>query len=204
MEDIFNIGKEIIKKYPLEIFLIFASVCSAITSYYLFYNVSPPTKDAVVSLRVSSTSNNIQSIYVDISGAVRHPGLYQMSEGDRIQEVIKKAGGYTDEADTGYISHALNLAQRLKDQDKIYIPSKEETASGSYLISSAPTENSAADSLISLNESEENEIESLPNVGKVTAQKIINSRPYKALEELYTKGVISKNLFDKIKDSLRL
>ena len=61
---------------------------------------------------------------VDIGGAIRKPGVYTIETGQRIYELIDKAGGLTDDADLVYFDKNINRAQKLNDQVKIYIPFK--------------------------------------------------------------------------------
>lgn len=63
-----------------------------------------------------------EDIYVDLKGAVRHPGAYRVKNGQRIGNAIQKAGGYTDDADTNQV----NLAQMVRDQMVVYVPHKGE------------------------------------------------------------------------------
>src|SRR5258708_7771435 len=70
-------------------------------------------------------------ISVDISGAVKNPGVYQLKDGSRIEDSIKIAGGFADNANQEYISKYLNLAQKLSDGSKVYVPIEGEQVSGS-------------------------------------------------------------------------
>jgi len=68
-----------------------------------------------------------KSISVDVSGAVNTPGVYKLNDGDRIEEAIRLAGGFSEKANSEYISKNLNLAQKLSDGTKIYIPFEGST-----------------------------------------------------------------------------
>lgn len=61
---------------------------------------------------------------IDIKGAVRHPGVYEMKAGDRVTQAIKKAGGLKEKAD----ELNVNLAEQLQDGTIVYIPSEGEEA----------------------------------------------------------------------------
>jgi len=174
--------------YRIESALITLSLITAILSFFLFYKTNQKNNTYRKSERF---------IFVDISGAVKKPGLYQLLQGARIEEAIKMAGGYTKEADLSYVEQNMNRAEVLTDQYKIYIPTKEEA-------SKTVSENQDSPSLVSINSADMSDLEKLPNVGTVTAEKILNSRPYKALDELLTKGVISKKLYEKIRLSISL
>lgn len=73
-------------------------------------------------------------IYVDVGGAVVHPGVVSVAEGSRVFEVIEAVGGTTSEAETKY----LNMASECSDGQKLYIPtvSEAEDAAGSGVQSS--------------------------------------------------------------------
>ena len=59
---------------------------------------------------------------VDISGAVKKPGIYQLQQNTRFADAVSLAGGFSSEADMQYVAQTLNLARLLKDQEKIYVP----------------------------------------------------------------------------------
>ena len=70
----------------------------------------------VEKTEVSTTQETV--IFVDIKGAVKNPGVYQMKVGDRVKDALEAAGGLTEEAD----SQKVNLAKRLEDQMVIVVP----------------------------------------------------------------------------------
>ncbi|MCH2775229.1 SLBB domain-containing protein, partial [Listeria monocytogenes] len=59
-------------------------------------------------------------VYIDIKGAIRTPGVYKLHVDARVQDVVKTAGGLTDEADSG----KLDIAEKLKDEMSIYVYKK--------------------------------------------------------------------------------
>lgn len=137
-------------------------------------------------------------ISVDVSGAVLKPGVYQLKEGSRIEEAIAAASGFSGEANKEYISKYLNMAQKLSDGSKVYVPVEGEagvTVSGGGSVTGASTQ-----AKININTSSQSELESLPGIGPVTASKIISARPYQETAELLNKKVVSKSVFEKIKD----
>jgi len=139
-------------------------------------------------------------ISVDVSGAVLNKGVYQLKDGDRVEEAIKMAGGFADKANQEYISKYLNMAQKLSDGSKIYVPFEGEQipASGAGgQITGAKTSGQ-----ININTAVQADLEALPGIGPVTASKIISGRPYQSIDELQSKKVVSKAVFEKIKDSV--
>lgn len=149
-------------------------------------------------------------IYVDVSGSVNKPDLYEASIGTRLKKIIEKAGGLSDNADKDFFARNFNLSRIVADQEKIYIPSVWEVNNGyfiedpsmiNYSISAKnDSQNINSQSLININSAMIEELDTLPGVGKITAQKIIDNRPFKALQELIDKKVVNKTVFENIKN----
>ncbi len=135
-------------------------------------------------------------ISVDISGAVKNPGVYQLKDGSRIEDGIKEAGGFSNNVNQEYVSKYLNLAQKLSDGSKVYVPLEGEQANNSQ----AGVAGVNSQAKVNINTATQAEIEALPGIGPVTASKVISSRPYQTIEELQSKKVVSNSVFEKIKD----
>jgi competence protein ComEA len=143
----------------------------------------------------SQSKHEVESIMVDVAGAVKKPGIYELVEGSRVKDALQKADGFSQDLDFTYVSKTLNQAKVLADQDKIYIPTRSET------LLTTTTSNSPSDSspeLINLNTAEMEELDKLPSIGAVTAQKIISGRPYSNLQELVDKKILGPSTFEKI------
>ncbi len=138
-------------------------------------------------------------ISVDVSGAVGKPGVYQLKDNSRIEDAIAAAGGFSGKANQEYISKYLNMAQKISDGGKVYVPFEGEQApvGGGSGVTGA-----AINSKININTASESELDSLVGVGPVTASKIISDRPYQTIEDLLNKKVVSKAVFEKIKDQI--
>ena len=161
----------------------------------VFQQGSP--KDEISLEKAADSQDTVtQSIYVDVGGAVMAPGLYKLNDGSRIQDVLVMAGGFSSEADREYISQYLNLAQVLTDGTKLFIP-KENTNSQR----SVAGINTSSDT-ININSASSAELDTLPAIGMVTAEKIISNRPYGEIGELVSKKVVGQKTFDKIKDMI--
>jgi competence protein ComEA len=141
-----------------------------------------------------------QAIVIDVSGAVSAPGLYKLTSDSRIADALKAAGGATEQADTGYIAKNLNLAQKVTDGMKLYVPYANE----SVQVMGVSTKTSVTSGPVSLNNGTLEQLDSLSGVGAVTAQKIIDARPISSVEQLVSKKIISKSVYDKIKDHVSL
>jgi competence protein ComEA len=155
------------------------------------------------SPRVSSTSSP-SNIKVDVSGAVLNPGVYSLSSEDRVEDAIKLAGGVSETVDKDYLSKRIDLAQKLSDGMKVYIPHIGEVSIPSSGGSVAGVTNQSGSSLINVNTASSSELDQLPGVGAVTAQKIIDNRPYNDLSELINKKAVTKGTLDKIKDLISI
>ena len=139
-----------------------------------------------------------KKISVDVSGAVTSPGVYKFDEGSRIETAITAAGGFKENVNKEYISKYLNMAQKLSDGSKIYIPVEGE----SQAVTQAMVAGVSVDAKVNINSAAQAELEALPGIGPVTASKIISDRPYQKVEDLLNKKIVSKATFKKIKDSI--
>jgi competence protein ComEA len=111
-----------------------------------------------------------QRLTVHVAGAVRRPGLYRLAEGKRVADAVARAGGATPKADTA----AINLAAPLADGIQVLVPSRVVVAAGSAAAGSkAPP---AAAAPVSLSSATVEQLDALPGVGPVTAQKIVDYR----------------------------
>ncbi len=144
---------------------------------------------------------------VQVSGAVVKPGVYDLTEGSRIQDAIEAAGGLLAEADT----RSLNLAARLTDGQQVDIPyqaGSEPSSSSSgntapfTVISSTPTTGPDQSELVNINSATLQELDALPGVGPTTAQNIITYRqqhgPFQHIEDIMNVPGIGPATFDRI------
>lgn len=150
-------------------------------------------------------------IFVDIGGCVIAPGVYEASPGARINDLINMAKGLSDNCDRDFFNRNFNLARMVADQEKIYVPTLWETGNGIFLEKErlleylepvedlGSTEASSNSDLININQATLEEIETLPGVGKVIGQKIIDNRPYVTIEDLLTNKVVNQGVYEKIK-----
>lgn len=140
-------------------------------------------------------------VIVDVSGAVLKPGIYKLSSGARVSDAISAAGGFAQNADSDFVSKGINLAQKVSDGAKIYIPKKGEAvqsfSSGESGVSSALVGGN-----ININTASQAQLESLPGIGPVTAGKIIAGRPYSSVDDLLTKKILGQKTFEKIKGEI--
>ena len=149
-------------------------------------------------------------IVVDVEGAVQRPGVYDLAAGSRVGDAIDAAGGYDATVDAGAAAETLNLASLLQDGQKILVP---RLAAGSDATGAEGTTDGGTGAAegggdatagpINLNTATAAELEELPGIGPVTAEKIIAARreaPFSTLEELVERGVINRGQLEDIRD----
>lgn len=143
---------------------------------------------------LESSEEKLSCIYVDIDGAVKNPGVYEFTSGDRVIDAIEKAGGLKEDAYT----MNLNKARKLVDGEKIYIfEVGENTPQDLY--------NDGNEGKININTASKENLMSLPGIGEVYAQRIIDYRSVKifsSIEEIKEVQGIGDKIFEKIKESI--
>ena len=151
----------------------------------------------------TQTDTDETALVVDVEGAIVRPGVYKLSPDARIQEALIAAGGLSSKADRTWVAKSLNLASRLTDGAKIYIPAVGENISavGNVLGVQSSGNNSG---LININSASEKELDTLPGIGPVTAQKIISGRPYASIEDLLNKKIVGSKVFSEIKGKISI
>lgn len=205
-----NIFGKIRAQYLFECTLIILAVSIGVVLLLMFVKNNDSLQKAppVVFSQAAQSTLRPDAIRVDIEGAVKKPGSYQLRSGSRVEELISEAGGFAMGADISYVSKEINKAKVLEDQEKIYIPTATEVKNGfTPSVGTQETgtpEDSADTSLVSINTGLYAELDAIPGVGAATVQKIIGARPYHSLDDLITKKVLSQSLFVKIKPFIRL
>lgn len=144
----------------------------------------------------STSSGPSGTIFVDVSGEVAKPGLYELPVESRIADALTKAGGMTEDADKDYVSQSVNLAQKLEDGSKLFIPSKTVHVMGAQTTGSSQTSYHSNSSIVNINKASVQELDKLPGIGAVRAQKIIDNRPYSEKKDLLTKKVVTQKIYD--------
>lgn len=160
-------------------------------------------KDSQVEVQVLGEENpdnpNKEELVVEVSGEVQKPGVYKLPAGSRINDLLVTAGGLSADADRDWVAKNVNLAQKLADGAKIYIPNKDNPAIGGTNIKDQSQD---VTNLINVNTASEAELDTLWGIGPATAQKIISGRPYQKTEELLTKKIIKTNVWEEMKDKI--
>ncbi len=134
-------------------------------------------------------------IVVHLSGEIVVPGIYQLPVGARVDDALRAAGGVTPNGDV----NRLNLAARLADGQHVVVPRKADPVTMSVTAAASP-----AALRVNVNSATVAELDGLPGVGPVTAQRIVAYRqqhgPFTRIDELREAKLVNQATFDKIKD----
>ena len=206
---------EKIKEY--KIIVICAGLGLVLGGFFLLKPVAQtPTKESNLQTEVTTVSKDSASekeeksqkseteevveqdlITVDVKGAVKLPGIYDLPVGSRINDAVQKAGGLTDNAD----SKSINLAQRISDEALVYVPTKEE-ATSQEMPSSAS--NNKENKKVNLNKASVEELKQVKGLGAKRAQDIIDHREsngkFKSVDELKKVSGIGAKTIEKLKE----
>lgn len=223
-----------IKENQFECLLLIVAAVLALNILFLAYLVHKPTEQVLIDKKDPDTKRakeaatqkkcekeTSESITVDISGSVVHPGAYEVASDVRLSQVLTKAGGLNSLADKDFFARNYNSASRLVDQQKIYVPRIDEVKDGifvenAYSIDHAvciygdeneitpKSQEGSDEAQISINSASEQELDALPNIGPVTAKKVVDGRPYDSLEKLVELKILSQKVFDDLEKRLKL
>ena len=155
---------------------------------------------------VDKTENMTKKISIYISGAVNSPGVVELKSNERLMEGVKLCDGLTDEADT----NRINLAMKVIDEGHYIIPKEGEEIAlndSNENVENNNNDNNSGEGeskKININNASKEELDSLPGVGEVTAQKIIDYREenkeFKSIDEIKNVKGIGENKFNDLKD----
>ena len=148
----------------------------------------------------SNNNNNSNNIGVYVTGEIVNPGVYYLNEGSRLYQLIDIAGGLSDMADI----NKLNLAQSLKDSDKIDIP-KKENKSEEEISNNNERDLNLDNNKVNINVATKEELMGLSGIGASTADKIIKYREkntFTYIEDIMDVPGIGESKFNNIKDSI--
>lgn len=206
---------EKIKEY--KIIVICAGLGLALGGFFLLKPTSQtPVKETNLQTEVAAVSKDSSSekevnkeekeespeqdiITVDVKGAVKSPGIYDLPVGSRVHDAVQKAGGLTDEAD----SKSLNLAQKISDEALVYVPTKGEEVA-SQQAASGTIASTSKDKKVNLNKASLEELKQVKGLGGKRAQDIIDHREangkFKSVDELKKVSGIGAKTIEKLKD----
>lgn len=189
-------------RIPLLILLAGAILTACGVIYFKSDIFSPQTKVEVLNATTSGQVNG-GDITAEIAGEVTKPGVYKLPAGSRVDDLLIIAGGFSKNADRSWTDKYLNRAAKLTDGQKIFIPNYQsntlgaKTEGGDQTIS--PSISSDSNTLVNINTASLKRLIDLPEIAQTRAQSIIDHRYYSTLEELVSKGVLTKSVYEKIK-----
>ena len=161
--------------------------------------VAAVSKDSSSEKEVKEELVEQDLITVDVKGAVKSPGIYDLPVGSRVNDAVQKAGGLTEQAD----SKSLNLAQKVSDEALVYVPTKGEEAA-SQQTASGTTSSTSKEKKVNLNKASLEELKQVKGLGGKRAQDIIDHREangkFKSVDELKKVSGIGAKTIEKLKD----
>ncbi|MDY3005473.1 helix-hairpin-helix domain-containing protein [Anaerococcus sp. AGMB00486] len=152
----------------------------------------------------NSKSNDDSSIKVHISGEIKNPGVYTVNKNDRLDNLVKNAGGLSDDADI----NRINLALRLEDQMRIIIPNINDKKSDQEQINQADvlvTDANKNKHKVNINTADKATLMTLPNIGEKRALAIIEYREgnkFNKIEDIKNVSGIGDKYFEAMKDMI--
>jgi competence protein ComEA len=177
--------------------LIVISLIAAVVAVYALFQAmdersAPPIviEDAAMTVPV----------IVDVRGAVNRPGVYELPAGARLQDAVNAAGGLSAGADLS----TINLARRMRDEEIVVIGSLALASDALASAESESTTSVASQTQININTASVSELDVLPGIGEVTAQRIVDFReqngPYRSIDDLVHVQGISTRTIEALRD----
>jgi competence protein ComEA len=139
-------------------------------------------------------------IVVDVAGAVEKPGVYKIPSNSRIGDALVLSGGLAANADREWVAASLNLAQKLEDGEKIFIPDK--SANQQVSDSEVQIAGKSVSTKININTASVVELDALNGIGEARAKAIVANRPYSKTEEIVIKAKIPQSVYEKISSNI--
>lgn len=190
-----------------KLIMLIVIVLIALISFYKILNPNPDvdiieeekieeTKDRDEDIKVNEEI--VEKIMIHISGAVENPGVYELKYGSRVIDLVELSGGLNDNASLD----SVNLARKLEDEEKIYIP-----IIGEEIEELVESSGNKSDNKININNCTKEELITLPGIGEKTAEKILNYREenaFEKIEDIMEVPGIGEKKYDDIKDMITI
>ncbi len=172
----------------------------ALISVAVIYLIAMPPRGEPIELQPPPTPS---PILVDVSGAVNQPGVYALQPDSRVKDALAAAGGLSAEADLVRV----NQAKKLRDGEKLIVPTINQTITPNEINSAAPGEPIQETSIeagpVNVNTASQQELETLPGIGPSRAQDMITYRdtkgPFQTVEDLLNVPGIGEVTLERLK-----
>jgi competence protein ComEA len=139
-----------------------------------------------------------KTIMADVKGAVVNPGVYEAKEGERVIDIITRAGGLTEKADQAQV----NLAMYIEDEMVLYVPEIGEIEEPNLVTGASDSK----EDKVNINKAEPAELETLSGIGPSKSAAIIEYRntngPFKTIEDIQSVSGFGEKTFEKLKDKI--
>lgn len=139
------------------------------------------------------------TVVVAVDGAVATPGTYALPADARLGDAVAAAGGYAPDADLS----SINPARRVRDEDRIVIPRIPVAAEAGTGAGATPAPPAAEDGRLDLNAATAEQLDALPGIGPVLAQRIVEARrargPFQSVDDLVEIDGISVRIVDELR-----
>ena len=210
-EGVFTIIQNVIAKYGKRVLLPSILCVTGMIAFVFLQDDEPSSQEFITEIEqqpVEAVAEVVEEVpqskqvIVDVKGAVKYPGVYELTDTDRVVDAITLAGGYMDGANATLINHA----QKLQDEMVIYIPLQgEEPALAIQPFSGGGTSSAQADSSkVNINIADETQLTTLPGIGPAKAKAIIAHRDeqgkFQSIEALKDVTGIGDKTFEQLKD----
>ncbi|HEY5575598.1 MAG TPA: helix-hairpin-helix domain-containing protein [Clostridiaceae bacterium] len=175
----------------------FFIICLAV-GYFISRPVGNLKEEEIFAEEKGAAGEGIQKLTVYVNGEVNSPGVYSLVAGSRVKDAIEASGGFTPAADI----KRVNLAKKVRDEDYIFIDTQDSTKGSG----GASQGGISSDGIVNVNTATKEELMTVPGIGEVTAQKIIDYREkngdFQKIEDLTKVDRIGEKTLAKFKDKI--
>lgn len=180
------------ERYRTQVVVIFIGLL-AVGLVALFYRQED--RDAIRIVLPTPTVSGTQKIKVHVAGAVQKAGVYELRDGDRVEDALRVAGGAAPDADL----EGINLAAKLRDAQQVHVPRLGEPSQSS-------TASGQGSQRVNINTASPEVLDTLPGIGPTRSKNIVDSRvkdgPFKDPRDLVDRKLIPASTYERIKDRL--
>lgn len=160
------------------------------------------TTDTKKLVSTKEISPKQKKLFVQITGAIQKPGVYEANEGDRIFQIVAQAGGLLESASF----ESVNQAMIAEDGQVIHVLTKDEYSQNQVQGNGTQSKEEQQNNKVNINRASQEELMTLPGIGEGKAKQIMEYRQengsFAQIEDIMKISGIKKHLFEKIKDAI--